>query len=130
MKVKSIMELELLKIQKKKIESLLGATSYYKKFVRNNAKVAQSITQYLKKDKKVATKDSEYINSFEKLKRLLAKTLVLRYPDFIEKLKLITDASNFAIGAVFQHYYASRTLNDYEKITPPQKKSFWLLYGL
>ena len=79
------------------------------------------MTQFLKTDKKINTNDPSYITkSFEKLKELVTNSPVLRYPNFTKRFKIITDASNFAIGAVLtqdNHHvaYASRTLNKHEQ---------------
>lgn len=104
----------------KQIKSFLGITGYYRKFVKDYAKVAQPIVKYLKKDMRINMNDPSYIAAFEKLKELITNYPILRYPNMDKKFKLITDASNFAIGAVLTQdghpiCYASRTLNDHEK---------------
>lgn len=104
----------------KQIKSFLGITGYYRKFVKDYAKVAQPIVKYLKKNVKINTNDPSYITAFEKLKELITNYPILRYPNIEKRFKLITDASNFALGAVLtqdEHpvCYASRTLNDHEK---------------
>lgn len=104
----------------KQIKSFLGITGYYRKFIKNYAHVAQPMTKYLKKNTKTNMNDPNYIIAFEKLKDLITDHPILRYPDFNKKFRLITDASNFALGAVLTQdnhpiCYASRTLNDHEK---------------
>ena len=65
----------------------------------------------------------EYLNCFEKCKRLLINEPILQYPDFNRPFILTTDASNIALGAVLSQgevgrdrpiAYASRTLSDTE----------------
>lgn len=104
----------------KEIKGFLGLTGYYRKFIKDYAKIAKPITKYLKKDTKINTNDPEYIGAFETLKRLLMNDPILSYPDFTKKFILQTDASNFALGAVLSQEghpvcYASRTLNDHEQ---------------
>lgn len=104
---------------RKQIKSFLGITGYYRKFIKDYAKVAQPMTRHLKKDSKINTNDPSYRDSFEKLKELITNYPTLRYPDFKKKFVLTTDASNFAIGAVLSQdnhpiCYASRTLNKHE----------------
>lgn len=57
--------------------------------------------KYLKKNTKANIKDPSYIVVFEKLNDILTNTPFLRYPNFNKRFKLITDASNFSIDAVF-----------------------------
>ncbi|XP_055390591.1 uncharacterized protein LOC129619374 [Condylostylus longicornis] len=118
-KIEDIRKLKLPETQKL-IKSFLGMSDYYRKFIRDYAKVAQPITQCLKKNVKVDTNDSNYINSFEKLKKLVTETPILKYPDFNKKFKLVTNASQYAIGAVLQQdshpvCFVSRTLNEHER---------------
>lgn len=118
-KIKTIQDLKLPTTQKQ-IKSFLGVTGYYRKFIKDYAKVAYSMTKYLKKNEKVNTNDPNYICAFEKLKEIITEHPILKYPNFNKKFKLVTDASNFAIGAVLTQEehpicYASRTLNNHEK---------------
>lgn len=104
---------------RKQIKSFLGITGYYRKFIRDYAKVAKPMTNFLKKDSKIDVQDLSYKESFQKLKDLITNYPTLRYPDFKKKFVLTTDASNLAIGAVLSQdghpvSYASRTLNDHE----------------
>lgn len=104
----------------KEIKQFLGITGYYRKFVKDYAKVAYPMIKYLKGNTKVNIKDDEYINAFNKLKKLLTSDPILKRPDFTKKFTLTTDASNYAIGAVLSQdnhpiCFASRTLNDHEK---------------
>ena len=103
----------------KQIKQFLGLCGYYRKFIRDFAKIAKPMTTYLKKGRKVDYHNKDYINSFEKLKLLLTSDPVLKYPDFKKTFTLTTDASNFALGAVLSQdghpiCFSSRTLNDHE----------------
>lgn len=127
-KIKVIQNLELPRTEKQ-IKSFLGVTGYYRKFVKDYAKVAQPITKYLKKDVKINTKDPTYIEAFEKLKMLISSHPILRYPNFDQKFTLTTDASNYAIGAVLSQEghpvcFASRTLNSHERNYSATDKEF------
>ena len=118
-KIKDITNLKLPKTQKQ-IRSFLGITGYYRKFIKDYAKVAQPMTKYLKKNINVNINDPNFINSFEKLKKIITEAPILKYPNFNNKFKLVTDASDFAIGAILQQdnhpiCYASRTLNEHER---------------
>jgi len=103
----------------KQIKSFLGLVGYYRKFIKDFAKIAKPMTSYLKKDKRIDVSNPEYKEAFNKLKLLITTDPILVYPDFSKKFVLTTDASNFAIGAVLSQdnhpvCYASRTLNEHE----------------
>lgn len=117
-KVNIIQNLKLPKTAKQ-IKSFLGMTGFYRKFVRDYAKIAFPMSRYLKKNETINTDDPSYIAAFEKLKTLVTNSPVLRYPNFSKKFTVTTDASNFAVGAVLSQEshpiaYASRTLNQHE----------------
>lgn len=118
-KVDTILNLKLPNTVKG-IKSFLSMTGYYRKFIRDYSKVAYPMIKYLKKDVKLNTNDPNFINAFEKLKKILTEAPVLRYPDFNKTFQLVTDASLNSIGAVLQQNghpicFASRTLNEHEK---------------
>lgn len=105
------------------IKSFLGLVGYYRKFIKDFAKLTQPLTSSLKKKNKIDHTKKEYIDAFEKCKELLTNAPLLQFPDFTKPFVLTTDASNFAIGAVLSQgpigsdkpiAYASRTLNDAE----------------
>lgn len=103
----------------KHIRSFLGLTGFYRKFIKDYGRIALPMIKYLKKDAKIDTKNPEYIDSFNKLKTLVAQSPVLAYPDWDKLFVLTTDASNAALGAVLSQNghpiaYSSRTLNKHE----------------
>lgn len=117
-KIEAIMKRSIPRNQKE-IKSFLGATGYYRKFIKDYAKIAKHMTKYLKKGVKIDIEDPKYIESFETLRDSLKYEPVLIRPDFSQKFELTTDASNYAIGAVLSQNkkpmaYASRTLNEAE----------------
>lgn len=103
----------------KQIKSFLGLVGFYRKFIKDFARIAKPMTICLKKDRRIDVNDPEYQAAFNKLKLLVTTDPILVYPDFKKKFVLTTDASNFAIGAVLSQdnravCYASRTLNEHE----------------
>lgn len=103
----------------KEIQSFLGLSGYYRKFIPNYAKIAKPMTTRLKKDAKINVNDEDYRESFNKLKTLLMSDAILQRPDFEKEFKLTTDASNYALGAVLSQdkgpiAFISRTLNAHE----------------
>lgn len=127
-KISTIQNVQVPKTEKQ-IKSFLGLTGYYRKFIRDYAKVAQPISKYLRKDTKINIKDPNYIEAFEKLKTLISSHPILRFPDHGKQFQLTTDASNYAIGAVLSQEghpvcFASRTLNTHEKNYSATDKEF------
>lgn len=121
-KIKEIQKWKLPRSQKE-IKQFLGLLGYYRKFIKDYSKLAQPMTKYLKKDKKLDLNDIQYTQAFEKCKKILTSDPILVYPDFEKPFVLTTDASNFALGAVLSQIhegkdhpvaFASRTLNKHE----------------
>lgn len=103
----------------KEIQSFLGLSGYYRKFIPDYAKIAKPMTLRLKKDSKIDIGNKDYKESFEKLRTILMSNTVLQYPNFEEEFHLTTDASNYALGAVLSQSkgpiaFVSRTLNKHE----------------
>lgn len=108
----------------KEIKQFLGLTGYYRRFIRNYAKLAKPLTKFLKKDTIIDPNDKEYANAFDELKLILTSDQVLAYPDFESPFILTTDASNYALGAVLAQIqnnvekpiaFGSRTLSKTEE---------------
>ncbi|XP_076271644.1 uncharacterized protein LOC143203410, partial [Rhynchophorus ferrugineus] len=120
-KVSAIKNFEIPKTPKE-IKSFLGLIGYYRKFIKNFAKITKPLRQCLKKNSKV-NHDRAFIEAFETCKNILMNDPILQHPDFQKPFILTTDASNFAIGAVLSQgtigndlpiAYASRTLSTTE----------------
>lgn len=115
----------------KELRSFLGLSGYYRRFIRDYAKVAKPLTTLLRGEdgrvskntssKKPIHLDESAIEAFEKLKKTLASDdIMLTYPDFKCPFELTTDASNYAIGAVLSQKgkpitFISRTLKKAEE---------------
>jgi len=108
----------------KQVKQFLGLTGYYRKMIRNYAKIAKPMTAMLRSDNKIDPTNKEYVDAFNTLKSLLLNDPILQLPDFNKDFCITCDASNFAIGAVLsQNFngkdlpisYASRTLNKHEE---------------
>lgn len=121
-KIKAVKKFPLPKTQKQ-IKSFLGLLGYYRKFIKDFAKLTKPMTECLRKDKEIKL-NSEYIECFETCKNVLCNDPILQYPDFSKPFNVTTDASNVAIGAVLSQgpigsdkpiCYASRTLTKSEQ---------------
>ena len=77
----------------------LGLANYYRKFVKDFAKITRPMTKLLHKDETFKwTSDQE--EAFQTLKKKLVTAPVLRTPDFDLEFIVTTDASDYAIGQV------------------------------
>jgi len=80
--------------------SFLGLASYYRKFIKNFAKIAAPLTNLLKKFTVTYDWDEACDEAFGTLKGILVEAPVLKLPDFDKEFEIHSDASNFAIGGV------------------------------
>lgn len=106
----------------KEIKPFLGLFGYYRKFIKNFAKLTKPLTHCLKKGMQIKH-TAEFVESFETCKKIIMNDPILQHPDFSKTFNLTTDASNVAIGAVLSQgpigkdlpvSFASRTLNPAE----------------
>lgn len=126
--VENIKRVDIPKTEKQ-LKSFLGMTGFYRKFIKDYAKVAHPLIKYLKKDSKINIKDPQYIESFEQLKLLICSHPILKYPIYDKEFTITTDASDYAIGAVLSQEghpicYVSRTLNNHERKYSVTDKEF------
>lgn len=104
----------------REIKSFLGLTGYYRRFIKDFARIVQPFTKCLRKNSKIDITDPLYIEAFAKCKDLLTNAPILIYPDFEKTFHLTTDASGTAIGAVLSQNskpiaFYSRSLNTAER---------------
>ena len=107
------------------VQSFLGFTNYYCKFIPKNAHIARPINHLVSgenanKKKALVEWTAEYQQSFEQLKQLCSPTPILAYANYQKPFKLHTDASEKGLGAVLYQkqddgtdhiiVYASHTL--------------------
>jgi hypothetical protein len=82
------------------LRSFLGLTSYYRKFIKNFAKIATPLINHLKKSLGTYEWDEACNEAFETLKGIFVKVHVLKLPDFDKDFEIHFDAFDFAIGGV------------------------------
>lgn len=85
------------------IRSFLGMMGYYRRFVKDFAKIAKLLTNLLRGEGVHSNKwillSSDQRACFEKMKTVLTSSDILIYPDYNKPFLLTTDA-DYAIGAV------------------------------
>jgi hypothetical protein len=107
----------------KDVRSFVGMTSYYRRFVKDYAKIASPLNAIARKNICFQWSD-EAQNAFDKLKDAMTSAPILAMPTDDDDYTLDTDASDFAIGAVLSQKqngierviaYASRSLDRREQ---------------
>ena len=121
------------------IRQFLGLSGYYRRFIKDYAKIAKPLSDLLKKDIKWEWGCSQR-RSFRKLRRYLCRTPILLYPEFQKTFKLTTDASDHAVGAILTQEkdgvdmpvaYFSKTMNACEqKYAKAEKECLAVLYAV
>lgn len=124
------------------IKRVNGLISYYRRFIKDYARLSAPITSLLKGRGKGRTIQwtPEAENSFQEIKRRIATAPVLASPDFSKDFLIQTDASDVAVGAVlFQEFegkehpiaFASRTLTASErKYSATERELIGVIFGI
>ena len=96
----------------KDVRAFLGLASYYRRHVKNFAKIAFPLTQLLCKE---VTKRKQFVwsieceSAFKRLKSKLVSAPILALPRFGEPFRLCTDALNFAVCCVLEQVQDGKT---------------------
>ncbi|CAB0034771.1 unnamed protein product [Trichogramma brassicae] len=107
---------------RKNIKQFLSLAGYYRRFVKDFAKIAKPLMSLLKADTPWDWTDVQE-QAFGAIKQILSSTPLLQYPDFNQPFVVTTDASDFAIGGILSQgkigndlpiTYTSRRLTDVE----------------
>ena len=107
----------------KDVRAFLGLANYYRKFVKNFAKIAGPLHDLTKKGLKFQWNDACQ-TAFDRLKDAFTQAPILAYPDFTIEFTLATDASDEGLGYVLGQIqngrevvigYGGRKLNPAEK---------------
>ena len=107
----------------KEIQQFLGLATYYRRFVKDFAKIAKPLYRLTEQGRQFKW-TTECDSAFATLKNRLITTPILSFPDYSKAFTLDTDASQEGIGAVLSQEhdgqerviaYASRTLSKAER---------------
>jgi hypothetical protein len=126
-KVKAILDWE----SPKSVPAFLGLASFYRKLIKNFAKIAASLTNLLKKSAETYEWDGVCDKAFETLKGILVKVPVLKLPNFDKDFEIHSDASDFAIGGVLMQEgrlvaFENKKLSETEQRWPTHEKKMWV----
>ena len=108
---------------KESLRFFLGLMGFYRNFVPRFSHTAEPLLKLLRKSSKFIWEE-EQENAYQQLKAALLEPLILKYPEFSKTFFVVTDASQFGLGAsLMQEWdgrlhpiaYASRTLNSAER---------------
>ena len=85
-------------VNPKQVCTFLGLVGYYRKFIKDFAKIAKPLTVLTRMDVKFEWKETHHC-AFMKLKDAIIQAPILRYPDTTKPYIVYTDTSNDACGA-------------------------------
>ena len=85
-------------VNPKQVHAFLGLDGYYRKFIKNFAKIGKPLTMLTHMDVRFEWKETHHC-AFMKLKDTIIKAPILRYPDAAKPYIVYTDASDNACGA-------------------------------
>ena len=126
-------------VNPKQVRASLGLVGYYRKFIRNFAKIAKPITMLTRMDVKFEWKEIHQ-NTFTKLKEAIIQAPILRYPDTTKPYIVYTDASDDACGAQlsqihdgteFPVAFLSHTFTDTQRRwSTPKQEAYGIYFAL
>ena len=124
------------------VQSFLGFTNCYRRFIKDYAKVAQPLNVLIlgenaSKKEKLIKRTEQCKLAFDKLKELYTTTPILAYADYKKEFQLNTDTSELGLGGVLYQAdnkrvlkviaYASRSLSLTKRNYPDHKLEFLAL---
>ena len=110
-------------VNPKQVRAFLGLVGYYRKFIKNFAKIVKPLTMLTRIDVRFEWKKTHH-NAFMKLKEAIIQAPILRYPDMTKPYIVYTDASDDACraqlsqihdGTKFPVVFLSHTFTDTQR---------------
>ncbi|CAM8916931.1 unnamed protein product [Rhodiola kirilowii] len=122
----------------KGVRSFLGHAGFYRRFIEDFSKIAKPLTHLLCNDVQFNF-DEGCLEAFEKLKNALVSAPIVQPPNWDLPFELMSDASDFAIGAVLGQrvdkrlhvvYYVSKVLDNAQlNYTTTEKELLAVVYA-
>ncbi|GFY53072.1 transposon Tf2-11 polyprotein [Trichonephila inaurata madagascariensis] len=113
------------------LRKFLGILNFYRKFLPKAAHIQAPLHEFLKNskrnDKREVEWNAEAINAFNQCKNQLANVTLLAHPSQDADLALMTDASDFGLGASLNEItsHGFKPLGRSGSAKEPEIKSFW-----
>ena len=138
-KIKIILDLKP-PINPKQVRVLLGHIGYYRKFIRHYSDMTYPLEELLKEYREFKWME-EFQISFDKLKRKLVESPILKFPNWSTKFHVHIDASGIAIGAILTQpgddgmdypiVYSNRKLNKAERnYSTTEREALGMVFAL
>ncbi|SJL16406.1 uncharacterized protein ARMOST_19930 [Armillaria ostoyae] len=109
--------------KKKELQSFLGFTNFYRKFIKNYSKVVHALTQLTGKAE--WTRGTAQNQVFQQLKKQMAEDIILAIPNRTGRFRVEADTSNGAVLTATEHNYE---IYDKELLTIMLALSDWCHY--
>jgi len=123
----------------KGVRSFLGHAGFYRRFIKDFAKIAKPLTLLLAKEATFVF-DESCLNAFRSLKEALISAPIVQPPRWESPFELMCDASDYAVGAVLGQRvdgklhvisYVSKTLNEAQlNYTTTEKELLAVVYAV
>ena len=126
-------------VNPKQVSAFLGLVRYYRKFIKNFAKIVKPLTMLTHMDVKFEWKETHHC-AFMKLKDAIIKAPILRYPDTTKPYIVYTDASDDACRAQlsqmheeakFPVAFLSHTFTDtQQRWSTPEQEAYGIYFAV
>ena len=126
-------------VNSKQVRAFLGLVGYYRKFIRNFAKIAKPLTMLTRMDVKFEWRDTHQ-DAFVKLKEAIIQAPILRYPDTTKPYIVYTDAFDYACGAQLSQLhdgtkllvaFLSHTFTDtHRRWSTPEQEAYGIYFAV
>ena len=122
----------------KQLQSHLGCFNYFSRYIKNFSTTAAPLYNLLKKDTKFKFSDEAY-ESWKKLKESLTNDCLLVHFNPAKAIKLMVDASDYAVGGVLLQkeedwrpiaYYGQKLLKYQKSYTVTEKECLAVIVGV
>ena len=104
---------------RRQLKSFLGFVNYYKKHWRRRSHILEPLTRLTSSKVKFEWTEEQQ-KAFKTIKNVMAKKILLSYPDFSKPFHIYTDASDKQLGGIIVQDDKPIALYS-RKLTPPQR---------
>ena len=126
-------------VNPKQVHVFLGLVGYYRKFIKNFAKISKPLTMLTRMDVKFEWKEIHQ-DAFMKLKEAIIQAPILQYPDTTKPYIVYTDASDDACGVQlsqihdgteFPVAFLSHTFTDTQRRwSTPEQEAYGIYFAI